>query len=106
MTETLLPVLSVAVCVLAYGKPVCSRTGNVRAKHYGVPFTIAQQPYNSGLADALGHLVPCAAQAIRGDARGARLMHGELRVRVDVGVNTLELRQEILDTRFESTRQH
>ena len=63
---------------------------HVGTEHDRRPVTIAQQPDDSGLADAVGHLVSRAAQMVRRDARGARLLHGELGVGVDVGVDALE----------------
>ena len=79
---------------------------HVRTEHDGWPVAIAQQPYHPSLANAVGHLVSRATQPVRGDSCRARLLHGELGVRVDVRVDPLKFRQKTLDSRLDYARRH
>ena len=59
ITGTVCPSRSVAVTVLAYGRPVCfldRQRVHVGAQHHGRAVAVAQQADDAGLADARRHL--------------------------------------------------
>jgi hypothetical protein len=67
---------------------------HVRAQHDGGAVAIAQQPDDARLPDPRRHVVAGGTQPLRGDPRRAGLLHRELGVRVDIGVELLQLRKQ------------
>ncbi len=71
---------------------------HVRAQHHDRTVAVAQQSHDARLADARGDVVARVAQPLCSDARGARLLHRELGMRVNVLVELLEIRQQRVES--------
>ena len=101
ITGTCFPVLSVAVSVLAYGKPVSSCTGSAsmsaRSMTVG-PSPLRSTPTTPVLPDARRHFKAGGAKPIGSNARRSRLLHREFGMCVDVGVDPLEVGQQVADS--------
>jgi hypothetical protein len=64
----------------------------------GAKPTSSAPTMDAGLPDAGGHLVAGGLETVRGDSRRSVLLHRELGVGMNVLVESLELRQQLVQT--------
>ena len=69
---------------------------HVGAQHDHRPVAVAQKSDHASLADASRHIKARGAQPFRRDIRRSGLAHGQLRMRVNVFVERLQIRQQIV----------
>ena len=83
--------------MLAYGKPrelLHRQRVHVGAQHDGGAVAVAQHADDAGLPDPRRHLVAGGAKPLRRDACSPGLLHREFGVRVEIGVQLLQLREQ------------
>jgi len=69
---------------------------HVGAQHHRRPIAVPQQAHDPCLSDAGRHLVARGAKSIRRQSRGAGFTHRQLRMRVNILVQTFQARQKTL----------